>query len=126
MTTIDVATIKVEWLAEPRAIKMVWGSRVEELDMYTAFRWITDELNRSMKPVDVILDIRGNLNFSLRAIILESLIGPFKSTYKGRWLIIGTNRGAKLLTETLVKMVSPSASVRQVATDTEALAWLER
>ncbi|MBL8155385.1 MAG: hypothetical protein JNM70_14470 [Anaerolineae bacterium] len=118
-----VKTVTVEDFEGFPAIRMTWQHEVKYPDLRDAFRRIEAKLNASSQPLYVVVDITHYPNFPLNATVAEAAAGPYRNPNLVEWLIIGSNRGARLI-EQLLGSITGRRNVRWFQTEAEVTAYL--
>lgn len=118
-TTVDVQPLDVY-----QGLKMIWQQKVDDADVRTAFRTIMRTLNDAQVPIVVVVDLRADPKFPLRA-TLEEGRGPYKHPMLEEWLIIGSNWTARAIERTLTSLTGRK-NVRWFNTEAEVMDYLSR
>lgn len=119
-----VRTVDIEDIEGHPAIKMTWQHQVKYYDVRDAFRGIEAKLNTSTQPLYVVVDITRSPNFPLNATVGEAAAGPYRNPNLVEWLIIGSNRGARMI-EHLLSSITGRHNVRWFKTEAEVIAYLD-
>src|SRR5258708_16564160 len=120
---MSIPTIAVDLIIDYNLLKMTWAPQINEHDIAVAFREIASALKKSEIPIDVIVDISNNPQFSMQTLFSEALGGPFKHPQLGMWVVVGTSRAAHIVANGLNRLSGQKKVVR-FSTQDEALTYL--
>lgn len=118
------STVHVEPTSQPNVIKMTWQRHVQERDVCLAFEKITSLLDKSSQPCYVIVDITHDPNFPIYTTIHNALVGPNRHPRLCAWLIIGSNRAARLIATTMTS-VTRRSNIYWFNTEDEAITYID-
>jgi hypothetical protein len=118
------STVSINLIEGNDSLRMTWKRDVVEGDVKSAFQKIVTILDKSEKPIFVMVDLRQNPQFPLRTTIIEAM-KAYKHPMLTAWLIVGTNSMAKIIEATLSSLTRRK-NVYWFVTEQDALAYMSQ
>lgn len=92
-----MATVSVTSIENYPALLMSWENLVSDIDVVRAFRTITQHLEASVQPLDIVVDLTTRPDMPIGTTMKEALFGPYRNSKTNEWLIIGRHSGGKII-----------------------------
>jgi hypothetical protein len=111
-------------LIEPfNYLKMTWPHHIDDIEVKMAFQKIAEVLEQASEPLYVVVDVRQNPRFPLKATLAEARSVHVHPRLRG-WLVIGSNWLARAIDRTLSSLTRRK-SVQWFDSEDAVIAYLQ-